>query len=104
MSKLNGETVLIHPESGVEYRMRFDMNALADFEDATELNAMEALQDAGKLRASVLRKLFWCGLKQCHPDIDERTAGRMATMDALGKAFGSTLPDADKAGNDQAAA
>lgn len=101
MSALNGETVLTDPESGQAYRLRFDMNALADFEDATDLNALEALQEAGKLRAGVLRKLFWCGLKQCHPEIDERTAGRMATMDALGKAFGASLPDA-KVGNGKA--
>lgn len=98
-NKTKGEVTLTDTD-GTSYTMRLDFNALAEFEDETGLNAIEALQNAGGLKVGQLRALIWCGLRQCHPDIDIKSAGRMSSLDVLNAALMASAPDGGgKSGN-----
>lgn len=94
---LKGEVTLIDRD-GASYKMRLDFNALAEFEAETGLNALKALQDPADLSITNVRALFWCGLRQCHPDITLETAGRMASFDSLNAAMTVSAPDASEGG------
>lgn len=102
-NRIKGEMTITGPD-GKLHKMRLDFNALAEWEDAGVGidNAMVALQNADKLNTRQLRALFWCGMRQCDPDIDEATAGRVANMDALAASFAAIMPDEGEApGNGQ---
>lgn len=76
--------------------MVFDMNTWADAEDETGLK-LDALLDGLKsnsLSAKQQRALFWCALKEHHPEIDLREAGRLFVelAEAMSKAMESSMP------------
>ena len=103
VGNVKGEVTLEH--DGVPYRMRVDMNALADFEEVSGIpNALAALQNPAGLTAGQMRDFVWCALRQEHPEIDKRTAGRIASIDTMNKAFAAIVPDQAAVGNGQAAA
>lgn len=108
---LNGDArVMI---DGVEYRLVFDINAMADFESVTERDAFDALTDleSGRMRVTDMRAMFWSTFQAHHPEVDLRQAGTLLTKapQALGEVVGIAMPkpaDATKgarAGNRKAA-
>ena len=98
VAPVKGEARLVSA-SGVEYTIRLDFNALAEWEcqDVDVDNALEALKDPSTLNARQIRALLYCGLRQCHPSITVEEAGEMANGDTLKKAFGSMVPNAEGA-------
>lgn len=94
VGNIKGEVALDH--DGAAYRMRFDFNAMADFEQLLggDANAMEIL--AKPLNATRMRAMFWAGLRQCHPDMTLELAGEILStnIDKLDAAIGSAFPDA----------
>jgi hypothetical protein len=81
---------------GQTWRMRFDFNAMADFEEETGQNALAVLQamEAGKVSAIHIRALFYAALREHHPDITLRQAGRLVAsgMEAFETAISSSMP------------
>jgi hypothetical protein len=97
VNKVKGEVALQH--DGATYSMRLDFNALAEFEDflGGDANALEVLQDPKQLNAKKTRAIFWCALRQCHPDMTQELAGQILSgnMDKLGEAMSAAFPDAE---------
>ncbi|NEX45185.1 gene transfer agent family protein [Pseudotabrizicola algicola] len=83
---------------GEIWRLRFDFNAMCDFQEATGKPIFATLEamEAGGADPADIRALFWAMLRDAHPDITLRQAGRMVTqgMGALQKAAMSALPSA----------
>lgn len=100
-NKIKGDVALTHEGRG--YTLRLDMNALADFEGETGLNAVEVL-GGGKLSITHMRALIHAGLQAHHPDTTLREAGEIlqSNMSALGEAIAAAFPEADE-GNGKAA-
>lgn len=104
-----GESVFT--ADGQDWRLRFDMNAMADFAEETGRadNSLPDLIDyigSGKLTVPETRKLVWVLLREHHPDVTERQAGRLAfaAMQALEGAMTSALPqngDGEDGGADE---
>lgn len=91
------ETVTVGDQ---EYTIRADMNALAEFEEKTGRNAMEALQEFQDDEISVvsLRNLVWCLLQRHHPNATLAEAGDVLSHDmaALGRVFEKAFPEPEK--------
>lgn len=94
-------------EVGVEvgkkvWTLRLDMNALAEFEEATGQNALGAIEtfEQGEVSIVKLRHLIWASLKYHHPDVTLAQAGDVISQDpdALGRALASFMPKADDPG------
>lgn len=96
-NKIKGDVTLSH--AGRSLTMRLDMNALADFEGVTGLNAVEVLS-RGQLSITHMRALIHAGLQGHHPEVSLREAGEIlqANMGALGEAIAAAFPEAE-AGN-----
>jgi hypothetical protein len=88
--------------TGNTYVLIFDVNALCALEDrlgdSSLANVFEA--DPEKLRISMLRTVFHCGLRRHHPDVDEAAAGDIMTevgiitcMEAVARAMTAAFPD-----------
>ena len=62
---------------GKPYRVKFDWNAAAEYEDATGRALSDALLDVAKQRLSAksLRAFLWAGLQANHPEVAIRDAG-----------------------------
>lgn len=92
-NKIKGDVTLTH--NGRRYTLRLDMNALADFEAATGLNAIETMQ--GKMSISIMRSMMHAGLLAAHPEVTLREAGEIMQTNAaaLGDAIGSAFPDVE---------
>lgn len=90
-NKIKGDVTLTH--NGRRYTLRLDMNALADFETATGLNAVEVM--GGQLSISLMRSLMHAGLQAAHPEVTLREAGEILQTNAkaLGQAIASAFPD-----------
>lgn len=97
-NKIKGE-ISLTGRDGKVHKMVLDFNALAEWEACGVGidNAMAALQAPDSLNASQMRALFWCGLRQCDPDVDERTAGQLMDISVLGEAFSAIMPDEGEA-------
>lgn len=95
VNKIKGEVALSY--GGVAYSLALDFNTLAEFEDAIGEKAMPILQDPAGMSIKQMRALFWCGLKQHHPEITLEEAGRIlsANFDKLGEALSASFPDED---------
>lgn len=99
---------------GRTWRLRFDFNAMADFEAEAGKGAFDVLEamQTGKAKATEIRLLFWATLREHHPEITIREAGRMifAGMEAFHAAAASAMPapepggEGESAGKTQAAA
>lgn len=105
-NKIKGVVELTY--DGQNYKMVLDFNALAEFEDAANIeSAIEFIKDEKNLNnARTLRLLFWCGLKQFTPDMPIELAGKIlsANLGKLGEALGAVFPnqepsDEEAAGN-----
>lgn len=93
-NRIKGEIALQH--EGRDYVMVLDFNALADFEEEAGIeNALDELADKRGLNARKTRALFWCGLKQRHPEMTRAQAGSIlsANLDKLGEALSAAFPD-----------
>ena len=94
-----GEGEATFTADGQEWHLRFDFNAMADFEIATGKNAMAALaaMEGDSISAVDVRALFWAALKSHHPDITIEQAGRMVLsgMQAFQAAAASAMPEAE---------
>ena len=85
--------------NGVVWKLRFDLNAIADFAAATGREEMP-LEDvvgiigSGRMNIAETRILVRVLLLEHHPDVTERDAGRVAfpAMQALGEAIASGVP------------
>lgn len=86
---------------GATWRLRFDFNAMCDFQETTGKPIFATLEamEAGGADPFDIRALFWVMLRDAHPDVTLRQAGRMVTqgMAALQAAALSALPSADPA-------
>lgn len=92
-----------------DYLMVFDMEAIAYFEDSTDISIFEV---AGQMAAaanggrppklSLIGSVLEAGLKRYHPDITRTDAMDMAVsaegQKALAKAFEFAMPPAESAG------
>lgn len=76
---------------GETYRLKFDWNAAAEFEEAAGRPISDALMDVvrEKLSARSLRAMLWAGLQTHHKGISLATAGRF--IDVLGRVETSRL-------------
>lgn len=94
-NKIKGEVELVH--NGKIYIMALDFNALADFEEEAGVeSALETLKNPAAMNARTTRILFWCGLRQRHPEVTKLEAGQIlsSNMSAMGDALKSAFPDA----------
>lgn len=81
-----------------KWTLRFDFNAMCDFEEHTGKNSLEFIAqfDEGvQLSARDLRTLFWCALIQEHPTATEKDAGRLMSQNpaALVNGLSAAMPD-----------
>ncbi|SOC13740.1 hypothetical protein SAMN05877809_1077 [Rhodobacter sp. JA431] len=70
---------------GAAYRLVIDFNALADFEDQIGENAFARLDRSSEvpLTAVEQRAFLWAALRDQHPQIDLRGAGKMVKAGRL---------------------
>lgn len=87
--------------AGKVYNLRFSANALCDLEEALGMGVSEIAASMGSgMRVSVARAVFWCALRDNHPEVDERAAGHVMSdlgivkaIEAVSKAFGLAFPN-----------
>lgn len=99
-NKIKGQVQIEH--GGEEYTLAIDFNALADFEDEAGIeNALELLQNPSALGVKKTRLLFWCGLRENHPELTVQDAGRLLSANpaAFGEALQAAFPQGGDAGN-----
>jgi len=84
---------------GKTWRLRFDWNTLADFEQASGKVATTVIDAMGDGTGTMtdVRAMFWAALQEHHPGVGLREAGRLvaAGMQAFHRAAKSGLPGAD---------
>lgn len=90
------------------YTMRFSTNAICELEDRVDLGIAEIiarLEDAARMRMSLLRAVVWAGLRGSRPDITIDQAGEVITeagmtaiVEKVGEAFRLAFPDASGGG------
>ena len=111
-NKLKGDITFVVNDSE-PFTLNFAINAICDLEAEFDIKA----QDVGTLlgtdsKVTTIRKLFQIGLREHHPDITEREAGRVMgeldggveqVSDLLLKALTAAFPEA-KAAKGQGAA
>jgi hypothetical protein len=99
--------------NGARYTLIYSTNALCILEDTMQLSVNSVLalmSDPGKARVNDVRTLFWAGLQDHHPDLDQKSVGRimdavgglMGTLDLMLKAVTMAFPQAAKGGADGA--
>lgn len=73
---------------GVVYTLRFDFNAMVEFEEQTGVSAMDTFENAetGKkaktIKAGHLRAMVWAMLQRHHPGASPQLAGDILSVDA----------------------
>ena len=86
------------------YTLQFSINAICDLEEALDLPVEQIAEmfDGGSVRMRDVRTFIWAGLREHHPDIEEREAGRIATevgvdavIEKVGEAFRAAFPEVD---------
>lgn len=80
--RMEGEIVIAH--GGRDYRLRFDFNVMADFEDQTGgRDIITALSPAGDAPPSMvdLRRVFALCFAAYHPEVTLQEAGRIYSAD-----------------------
>ena len=70
---------------GRAFRLKYDWNAAAEFEEASGRPLSDALLDVAreKLSAKSLRAMLWAGLQADHPDVTLKETGRL--IDQMGR-------------------
>jgi len=71
--------------AGRTYRLKYDWNAAAEFEEAAGRPLSDALLDVAreKLSAKSLRAMLWAGLQEHHAEVTLMESGRL--IDAMGR-------------------
>ncbi|WP_216823267.1 gene transfer agent family protein [Limimaricola cinnabarinus] len=94
---------------GESYTLRCDFNAMAHFEEETDMPALEAFEafEAGKLRVKNMIAMMWAFLQHHHPDADMKLAGVILSEDVgvlqrVVAAASPTEAEAGDAGNGRA--
>lgn len=87
---------------GKRWTLVYSVNALCALEDKLGAGAMmvaEQMANSSNLRIATVRTLFWCGLRDHHPELTEADAGDIMTdigitdaVDLVGKAFAAAFP------------
>jgi hypothetical protein len=70
---------------GATWRLQYTFNALCELEEASGFGMTEfvkRMSDPAGLRVRDARTMFWAGLVEHHPEIDQRAAGNL--IGALG--------------------
>jgi hypothetical protein len=97
-----GEGEATFEADGKTWTLRFDFNAMVDFEEATggKIFDMLASMESGTASPAALRALIWAMLRDHHPDITLHEAGKIAKagLRAMNAAALSGLPNSDPAG------
>lgn len=96
-SKMRGEAAI------GDRTLVFDANAFCDLEDRLGMGIGKIIATLqADPSVSFLRTLVWAGLQNKHEGISERSAGDIisalgldASLEAIGEAFASALPDAE---------
>lgn len=86
--------------AGASFTLKLDNNALCEFEDATGLEAGEAIGKATRGSVKVARALLWAALRRHHPDFTLADCGNL--MDADNQAVAVAIVDALKVAFPQA--
>lgn len=91
---------------GETYRLRLDINAIAELEEHTGQSINEiaaALNDTATMRMSLARAVFWGATRSTHPELSISDAGDIMSeagfakaMEAVGAAFLRAFPEADE--------
>lgn len=90
---------------GKTYTLFFDMNSLADLEDAMGVKLPQIVEriEAGEMGIKEVRALLWAGLLHEHEELTIREAGQLFTqggmnqvIEAVVKAFTAAFGDAEK--------
>jgi tail tube GTA-gp10-like protein len=101
-----GEVEFTHDKK--VYTLRYSINAMCELEDrmGQSVVAIGALMsDPGRVKISMMRTMFWAGLRDHHEAMTEADAGRL--MDGIGlveagqmiaKAFEAAFPEAQTSG------
>lgn len=93
---------------GVEYEVRFTLNAMAELEEryGSVEDAFKAL-DGGSIKAA--RFVLWAGLMEAHPDLTEKQVGSLIDvnlmnelMESISSALGEDMPDAPEGSSEVA--
>jgi hypothetical protein len=79
---MHAQHVLVRLADGNEYRIRYDMNALADYEQATGKPITSIAEGQPGVRE--VRALLWAGLRHQFPRMAIEQAGRLIPNDAEG--------------------
>ena len=84
---------------GQDYRLAYSFNSIAEAEKVAGCNLLSGLWDLSNLTALQLRGLFYGALRIAHPDMTIATAGDLiridttaAILEALGRAYGLSMP------------
>lgn len=93
--------------AGAQFTLCYSANAICELEDALDTSIVALSQDLAqaavhpeKARMSVIRTVFWAGLREHHPDVDVKAAGDllmaagglMAGMNLISDAMGRAFP------------
>jgi len=89
--------------NGVEYKLCYTFNALAEAEAQTGGNVLQCFGKLNNLSAIELRSLFHAALLTAHPEITAEHAGALIGFNdlpkvvaAIAKAFELSMPDEKK--------
>lgn len=71
------KTIKIKLDDGVEYELRFTLNALAELEDryGSPQAAFDKLEKEQSMKA--LRFILWAGMQSAHPNMTETQVGNL---------------------------
>lgn len=102
MDRIEGEVSSV--QSDGTFRLRFDFNVMADFEAQTGRNALAALstENLSALSAGDIRLMIHLCLRDHHPDLTERDAGRIYSRDVgvFARLMAATFPDVPSTAED----
>ncbi|CUH66812.1 hypothetical protein TG4357_02654 [Thalassovita gelatinovora] len=102
---LKGEVRI--PDGDMTWTVVMNFNTLCDFEEVSgeesALDFVERLEQGETISATRMRQLFYCGLKQSHPEVDLADAGRLLSdhPDAVLQAMMAASPTASDLGEDE---
>jgi len=91
---------------GKEYTLKYDTNALAEFEELMHSNmtVIGKRMESGDMGIRDLRALFWSGLRRYHPEVNLKKAGdlmdeagRNVIAEAVLTVFQSAMPEVKNA-------
>lgn len=99
LADVKSKTVKITLNDGIERRLKFTLNALAELEDkfGSVQAAFDKLEKENSMKA--LRTILWAGFLHETPNLTEREVGNLIDIaymqelvESLGKAFENDMP------------